>query len=125
MEDFDATFGRLDEQISAAIGHDPLEALALIGRVQRGVEGHQRAAVRAAAGRHSWKEIGDALGVSKQAAHQRFAKEWAATLREELKAETKTFKTLMKKGELHEAADAKERLDAVVDEFKQVQRRKR
>lgn len=125
MEDFDATFGRLDEQISAAIGHDPLEALALIGRVQRGVEGHQRAAVRAAAGRHSWKEIGDALGVSKQAAHQRFAKEWAATLREELKAETKTFKTLMKKGELREAADAKERLDAVVDEFKQVQRRKR
>lgn len=125
MEDFDATFGRLDEQITAAIGHDPLEALALIGRVQRGVEGHQRAAVRAAAGRHSWKEIGDALGVSKQAAHQRFAKEWAATLREELKAETKTFKTLMKKGELREAADAKERLDAVVDEFKQVQRRKR
>ena len=125
MDDFDTTLGRLDEQLAAAIAQDPLEALALIGRLQRGVEGHQRAAVRAAAGRHSWKQIGDALGVSKQAAHQKFAKEWATTLRDELKAETKTFKTLMKKGELREAADAKDRLDAVVDEFKQVHRRNR
>jgi hypothetical protein len=31
----------------------------------------------------------------------------------------------MKKGELREAADAKDRMDAVVDEFKQVHRRKR
>ena len=81
--------------------------------------------MRAAAGQYSWKEIGEALGVTKQAAHQRFAKEWAANLRDELKAEQKTFKTALKKGELRVAADAKDRLDAVIDEFRQVHRRGR
>jgi len=63
-------------------------------------------------------EIGDALGVSKQAAHQRFAKPWANELKQEIKAEAKTFQTLMKRGELREAADAKDKLDAVIGEFK-------
>lgn len=125
MDDFTATLNRLDDQLAEARSTDPLEALKRIGLVQRSVEAHQRDAVRAAAGQHSWTEIGEALGVSKQAAHQKFAKLWAQTLKEELKAEQKSFKTLMKKGELREAADAKDRLDAVVDEFKQVHRRKR
>jgi hypothetical protein len=123
MDDFTATLTRLDEQLTAATATDPLDALKLIGVAKRNVDDHQKTAVRAAAGKHSWTEIGEALGVSKQAAHQKFAKDWATALREELKAEHKTFKTAMKKGELRTAADAKDRLDAVVEEFKQVGRR--
>lgn len=126
VDDFTTTITRLDDHLTEAIAADPLDALTLIGTVQRDVDGHQRAAVRAAVQRHSWTEIGDALGVSKQAAHQKFAKPWANELKEELKAEAKTFKTLMKQGELREAADAKDKLDAVIGEFKTAHdRRKR
>jgi hypothetical protein len=125
MDDFTNTLNRLDDHVGEAIAADPLAALTMIGQLQRTVADHQRSAVRAAAGRHSWTEIGDALGVTKQAAHQKFAKEWAQTLREELKAEQKTFKTAMKTGDLRRAADAKDRRDAVVGEFKQVHRRAR
>ncbi len=123
MEDLTATRAALDHHLHEATAADPLQALITIGTVQGDVEAHQRAAVRAAAQRHSWTEIGEALGVSKQAAHQKFAKPWANTLRDELKADAKTFKTAMKRGELREAADAKDRLDTVIDEFKTAHRR--
>src|SRR3954468_9162916 len=118
MDDLTTTLNRLDEHPTAATPPAPLEALTVIGAVQRDVNDHQRKAVRAAAPRHSWTEIGEALGVSKQAAHQKFAKEWANELKNEIKVEAKTFKTAMKKGELREAADAKDKLDAVIGEFK-------
>jgi hypothetical protein len=124
MDDITTTLNRLDDHLTEAIAADPLEALTVIGAVQRDVENHQRKAVRAAAPRHSWTEIGEALGVSKQAAHQKFAKPWANELKNEIKAEAKTFKTAMKKGELHEAADAKDKLDAVIGEFKQANTRR-
>jgi hypothetical protein len=116
---------RLDDHLSEAIAADPLDALTLIGAVQRDVDDHQRHAVRAAVQHHSWTEIGAALGVSKQAAHQKFAKPWANELKAEVKAEAKAFKTLMKKGDLREAADAKDKLDAVIGEFKQANTRRR
>jgi hypothetical protein len=118
MDDITNIINRLDDHLGEAIATDPLEALTVIGVVQREVAEHQRSAVRAAVQHHSWTEIGEALGVSKQAAHQKFAKEWADELKNELKAEAKTFKTAMKKGELREAADAKDKLDAVIGEFK-------
>jgi hypothetical protein len=125
MDDITTIASRLDEHVSAAIAADPLQALRKIAGVQRAVETHQRKAVRAAAPRHSWTEIGEALGVSKQAAHQRFAKEWADELKREIKADAKAFKTAMKKLELREAADAKDKLDAAIAEFKQTAGRRR
>jgi hypothetical protein len=125
MTDLTSTLHELDEHLTTAIAADPLQALRDVATVQRDVESHQRKAVRAAAPRHSWTEIGEALGVSKQAAHQKFAKEWAEELKQEIKAEAKTFKTAMKKLELREAADAKDKLDAAIDEFKQVAGRRR
>jgi len=123
MEELTALRQTLDHHLREATAADPLQALTATAAVQADVEGHQRAAVRAAAQRHSWTEIGEALGVSKQAAHQKFAKPWANTLKEELKTDAKAFKTLMKKGELRAAADAKDRLDTVLDEFKTANRR--
>src|SRR5436305_14434990 len=109
MDDFTITINRLDDHLSGAIAADPLDALSLIGAVQEDLDGHRRDAVRAAAGAHSWAQIGEALGVSRQAAHQRFAKEWASELKEELKAEQKTYKAALKQGDLRHAADAKDR----------------
>jgi predicted DNA-binding protein YlxM (UPF0122 family) len=124
MDDIAQVINRLDDHLSEAIAADPLQALAAIGAVQRDVDDHQRHAVRAAVQHHSWTEIGEALGVSKQAAHQKFAKPWANELKDEIKAEAKTFKTAMKKGELREAADAKDKLDAVIGELKQAHTRR-
>lgn len=124
MDDITTTLNRLDDHLSEAIAADPLDALVTIGAVQRDVDDHQRHAVRAAVQHHSWTEIGEALGVSKQAAHQKFAKPWANELKSEIKAEARTFKTAMKKGELREAADAKDKLDAVIGEFKQANTRR-
>jgi hypothetical protein len=121
---FTATLERLDDHLEEAIAADPLAALTLIGAVQRDVEAHQRHAVRAAVQHHSWTKIGAALGVSKQAAHQKFAKPWANELKEEIKAEAHAFKTLMKQGDLREAADAKDKLDAVIGEFKSANTRR-
>jgi hypothetical protein len=118
MDDLTAVREQLNHHLREATAADPLQALTAIDAVQHDVADHQRTAVRAAARKHSWNEIGDALGVSKQAAHQKFAKEWASELKEELKAEARTFKQARKAGAKKDATAAKAKLDAVIDEFK-------
>ena len=123
MDDITSTRDLLNRHLDQAIEVAPLAALAAIAATQRDLSARVQTAVRASAPLHTWAEIGAALGVSKQAAQQRYAKEWASTLKEELKTEHKAMKTALRKGELYDAAEAKARRDAVVAEFKDVHRR--
>jgi hypothetical protein len=125
MSEITPTRDLLDRQLKAAIAADPLAALTAIGEVQRDLETRERDAVRAAIQHHSWTEIGAALGVSKQAAHQRLAKAWAAQLRDEIKAANKAHKAALREGTPAEAAAATARRDALIAEFKNANRRKK
>ncbi len=65
----------LDTQLGEIAGTDPLAALATVASVRAVVARQERAAVLAALALHTWREVGEALGVSKQAAFQRFGKD--------------------------------------------------
>ena len=118
MDDLDGTRERLNRQLDDVLADDPLAALSAIGAVQRDVGSRQGAAVRVAVQRHTWGEIGAALGVTKQAAHQKFAKQWAETLKKELKDEVRAFKIAMKEGDATAAGEAERKRDALIAEFK-------
>jgi hypothetical protein len=124
-EDITQIRAALDRWLDAAIATDPLAALTVIGHVHHDLEACERGAVRAAIQDHSWTEIGAALGVSKQAAHQRLAKAWAAQLRDEIKAASKVHKTALREGTPEDAAAAMAARDALLAEFKNANRRKK
>jgi len=124
MSDLKTLREELDRELRDATRADPLTALTTIAVVQSDVTARQREAVRAAASSHSWKEIGAALGVSKQAAHQRFAKEWAETLKSELQDEQRALKAALRAGDRDTATAAASKLDALIDEFKTANRRR-
>jgi hypothetical protein len=117
-DDLRATCEQLSRQLDDAVTADPLPALRAITAVGTIVEDHQGRAVRAAAQTHSWTEIGAALGVSKQAAHQRFAKPWAEQLKGELKGEAVALKMAWRSLDADGVAAATAKRDAVIDEFK-------
>ena len=118
MGDLQSTRELLNRQLDGLLVAEPLEALGAIGAVQRDVATRQGAAVRIAVQRHTWSKIGNALGVSKQAAHQKFAREWAETLKNELKAEVKAFKDAMRAGDATAAGTAERRRDELIAELK-------
>ena len=113
----------LNRQLDEVVATDPLAALNAIGEVQRDVGDRRGAAVRVAVQRHTWAEIGTALGVSRQAAHQKFAKEWAETLKHEVKAAQREAKTALREGDHGRAGAAEARIDALVTELKGASRR--
>ena len=104
---------------------DALSALKAVGAVERDLEGHRRTGVRAAAGEHTWAEIGEALGVSRQAAHRKFAKEWASTVKSQVKAEARTYKAARRSGDRAAAETGKRSLDELVAEVKRSARAQR
>ena len=80
MNDLNATRRLLSRQLDEAIATDPLAALATIAALQRETDKQLKDAVRLASLDASWSEIASGLGVSRQAAHQRF-KAYAKDLR--------------------------------------------
>jgi hypothetical protein len=85
----------LDVELESAIAADPLDALTGITEIRALVSDREREAVRRALDDHTWAEVGNALGVSKQAAFQRFGKEWVTEAKAEIKSGTTDTKKLV------------------------------
>ena len=65
----------LRARLTALTGSDPLGALAMSARVEALARAAAAdAAVAACRQGATWSDVGDAFGISKQAAHQRFAR---------------------------------------------------
>ena len=108
----------LDRQIGEEVAHDPLRALSAIGQARQIIDTQQRRAVRAALKGHSWGAIGAAMGVTKQAAHQKFARAWVEEIKAEVKAASATAKSARREGDHERAAAAKATIDDLVAEIK-------
>jgi hypothetical protein len=71
----------LDRQLREVVATNPLDALVAITTARDVIAACEREAVFAALEQHTWREVGEALGVSKQAVFQRFGKEWVESTR--------------------------------------------
>lgn len=67
----------LAAELRQLIEDEPLAALSIITELRAAIAEQEREAVMRALEEHTWREVGKALGVSKQAAFQRFGTEWA------------------------------------------------
>ena len=74
----------LDRDIRQRVADDPLEALSAITDLRAAIAQREREAVFLALEEHPWREVGAALGVSKQAAFQRFGRSWAVMTKAKL-----------------------------------------
>ena len=119
MDNIPRTRELLNQQLTDAIAADPLAALPLINAVHEDAARHLRDAVREASTTASWSEIGDALGVSKQAAHQRF-RELATGLAAGVKAEHRAMKSAQRRGDHALAAASRDRRDELASELRRV-----
>jgi AcrR family transcriptional regulator len=71
----------LDRQLREVVATDPLDALVAITTARDVIAACEREAVFSALEQHTLREVGEALGVSKQAVFQRFGKEWVESTR--------------------------------------------
>jgi hypothetical protein len=95
METLSSATRTLDVELEGAIAADPLDALVGITRIRAVMADREREAVRRALEDHTWAEVGTALGVSKQAAFQRFGKDWVTEAKAEIKRGTTDTKKLV------------------------------
>jgi hypothetical protein len=115
--DIAATRELLSRQLTQAIATNPIDALPIITALQKQTDEHLREAVRQAAIGSSWREVALALGVSKQAAHQRF-REYAKGVSAEMKTHHRTMKHARRHGDPTEAARARARRDELAVELR-------
>jgi hypothetical protein len=117
MNDLTATRKLLSQQLSAAVEQDPIGTLPAIVALREDIDSHLREAVRRATATSSWREIAEELGVSKQAAHQRF-KAFQKDMAGQIKSEHKAMKRARRRGDSTGAAQAKGRRDELVTDLK-------
>ena len=86
MDEAQTATQTLRTQLGSAIAANPLDALVAITSIRTVVADLERQAVRSSLDDHTWAQIGSALGVSKQAAFQRFGKQWVMEAKAEMKA---------------------------------------
>jgi hypothetical protein len=109
-DDLALTRARLSRQLTEAIATDAIGVLPTIAALQKETDQHLRDAVRQAALSSSWRDIATALGVSKQAAHQRF-KAYAKDVTAEISNHHREFKRARRSGDPQGAAQARARRD--------------
>ena len=117
MDDLGATRKLLSRQMAEAIDADPLGALPTISALKRETDAYLRDAVRHAALSSSWSEIAGALGVSKQAAHQRF-RSYAKDMADKMKTEHRAMSQARRTGDAGKAAQARARRDELADQLR-------
>jgi anti-sigma28 factor (negative regulator of flagellin synthesis) len=117
LNDLDATRELLSRQLSEAIATDAIGALPIITALQKETDEHLREAVRQAAGSASWREIATALGVSKQAAHQRF-RAYAKGVADEMKVHQRAIKQACRNGNNDQAVKARARVEELAGELR-------
>jgi hypothetical protein len=110
LNDLNATRELLSRQLTEAVATDAIAALPIITALRKETDEHLRDAVRQAAGSSSWGEIATALGVSKQAAHQRF-RVYAKGVADEMKVQQRAMKQARRDGDTAEAENARARRD--------------
>ena len=117
MSDLLQTRELLSQQVHAAIAADPRSALPTIAELHKDTGNYLRDAVAAASIDSSWSEIADAIGVSKQAAHQRF-KAYAKDVTAEIKHEHRAMKRSRRDGKADQAAQARARRDQLIADLR-------
>jgi hypothetical protein len=120
--DLDTTREQLSRQLAEGIAADPIGVLPVITALQRETDDHLHEAVRQAALRSSWSEIATALGVSKQAAHQRF-RVYAKGVADEMKTQHRAAKQARRDGDTAQAAQSNARRDELATQLRTAARR--
>jgi hypothetical protein len=121
MSDLDVTREQLSRQLAERIATDPIGVLPIITALQQQTDEHLREAVRRAALSCSWREIATALGVSKQAAHQRF-RAYAKGVADEMKTHHRAAKHARRDGDTAQAAQSKARRDELATQLRSAAR---
>jgi hypothetical protein len=117
LTDLDATRELLSRQLTEAIATDAIGALPIITAIQKETDEHLRDAVREAAGSASWSEIATGLGVSKQAAHQRFGA-YAKGVTDEMKVHQRAIKQARRNGDDAQAVKARARVEELAGQLR-------